>query len=197
MPFDGNTRVTFASLAEAVQYLGITPIPMEELEAYKREQVRKHPSSLLWPVRGALFFVPILPLACAVGSAMGAAVSALYATNHHAAWLLCVAATGIGLVSAVGFLVLTAFTIDWIEAKMLHGPAKWAKTWGRIHDTPRAIGRIADRINELVPTATFRTGILTRDTVVVDPYLLAVTPAETICIGIWDDTGVVRLAEGA
>jgi hypothetical protein len=38
-------------------------------------------------------------------------------------------------------------------------------------------------------------GELVRESVTIDPYLLLVRGEERVCIGVWDDTGIIASAK--
>lgn len=180
MPFDvlGNSSFT---LADHLDVLGIRPVPMDQLTAYKAEQIRLHPKHLLlrnWPALTTFAVYTI-------GSIYKAEPLTLIGAPWWA-WAGVIA--GCALVGAV----LTAVTYIMISMVLsaagvrLKTQAYWHEHDAFLPALPTDIRTIARKISRNMPAATFRIGELIQKDIVIDPYLLVRFKGETACIGIWD-----------
>src|SRR5690348_15566174 len=73
MPFDVGGFVAPTSLNEYLKQIGITPVPMAQLQAHKQAQLRLHPASLFatrkpYLAAGLIGFVGFLALYALVGT---------------------------------------------------------------------------------------------------------------------------------
>lgn len=180
MPFDvlGNSSFT---LADHLNALGIRPVPMDQLTAYKAEQIRLHPKHLLLRVWPALTTFAVYT----IGSVYKAEPLSLIGAPS---WVWAAVIAGSALVGAV----LTAVTYMMISMGLnaagvkLKTQAYWREHDAFLPSVPRELRAIARTISRHVPEATFRIGELIQKEVVIDPYLLVRYKGETACIGIWD-----------
>lgn len=181
MPLDFAGSSPTTSLTDVAQWLGIKPIPNSELELHKVAELRKNPGSMFYPVRG---FVPFLLL---IGS-----FSIVVLINEPSSSL------GNGVLhpflSAVVFMLVSAVLVFGSKVR-LKAPAKWDERPG-IHqiDVPSSIASMARMVTEFVPEAIVVVGELKQESVVLDPYLVIRLNDQQICLGIWDDQGVIKEA---
>lgn len=180
MPFDVLVNPSF-TLADHLHVLGIRPIPMPQLEAYKAEQIRLHPKHVLlrsWPPL-AMFAVYILASIYHVGPSIFIAAPW---------WTGVVALAGCMTMAAV----MTAATHILISMYLsgagvkLKTQAFWQEKTAFLPAVPDDIRVLARKIDAHMQGATFRIGELIQNEIVIDPYLLVQYKDETACIGIWD-----------
>ncbi len=174
MPFDALTGRynTSLSLLDAATMLGIEPIPNSFLQDYKAELVAKHPGHWLIRHRGT-YAVCCLTV---VGGAVAASMSGFPIIG---ASLLVVAMIGMLL----GNLRLKA-------------PARWVEEVPNSETVPKEILDIGNQIRMMAPDAYGMVGELRQEKVVLDPYLVVRQRRtnEEIVLGIWDDSGIIRIA---
>jgi hypothetical protein len=60
---------------------------------------------------------------------------------------------------------------------------------------PVPIAAMARSISREIPGSTVILGELIRESIVLDPYLLLVRGQERICLGVWDDRGIIASAK--
>jgi hypothetical protein len=75
----------------------------------------------------------------------------------------------------------------------------WEERWvpaGRLEDVgvPAPITLLAGSLQRVIPGSTLVLGELIRDTAVLDPYLLLVRGEDRVCLGVWDDEGIIAQA---
>lgn len=178
MPFDG----TFApnSLEAAARLIGVTPIPMAELEAYKAAEVEKHSASWWW-------YHKELGRTISIVSCFTMMLSGFFVLHSGAAIT--------ALISAMIFVTSTAILVGTSTFKA-KGPAKWLEFNGIASDyPPDEIASLARHMQYVVEDSHIVIGKLIQDTYNLDPYLLLCAGDERICLGIWDKTGIVRIAK--
>ena len=59
---------------------------------------------------------------------------------------------------------------------------------------PGQIAAVARSLHRESPGSTLVLGELIRESVVLDPYLLLVQGDEHVCLGVWDDDGLIASA---
>lgn len=180
MPFDG----TFApnSLEAAARLIGVTPIPMAELEAYKAAEIKKHPASWWWNHRE-------LGRSITMFSCFTMMLGGFFVLHGGAIT---------ALISAVIFVASTVILVGTSSFKA-KGPANWLEFNGIASAMaglpPVAIMSLAYRVQDVVEDSHIVIGKLIQDSVNLDPYLLLCAGDERICLGIWDQKGIVRIAK--
>lgn len=180
MPFDVLVNPSF-TLVDHLHALGIRPVPMEQLTAYKAEQVRLHPKHLLMRPWFSLTLVAVYTIGWIYKADPFKFIGAPWWT-----WVM----VGIGCVvmgavlTAVTFMIISiGFNATGTKVKT---QAYWKEGDAFLPALPREIRAVARQISTHMPAATFRVGELIQNEVVIDPYLLVRFKGETACIGIWD-----------
>lgn len=175
MPFDA-LPVHQRSLADTIARCGITPIPMAELRAYKAEQLTKHPASRLFPyVQMLRWGFLTLCVGCLVW----------LSKFHGGEWVWPLS----GLIGLLGLIFA-----DKVRFK---GPAYWTEyhIYDNHRSVPPDIQRLAEQVVSDLPSASIVIGILAQNRIVLDPYLVATYGDERVCLGIWDENRIIRIAE--
>src|SRR4051794_39498785 len=186
MPFDGLTlRTHDESLSALLAERNLHPVDPNTLEAHKQTQLKAFGPSFWY---------------------------------RHQIWL------GIALMGSVGCMAFTAgvansvsrpaspvslyITMGWMcvwAALIFSGVfrasagSRWEERWLRgemLEDAgvPEPIAATARTLLADAPGSTLILGELVRESVVLDPYLLLVRNGEHVCIGVWDDTGIIASA---
>ncbi|HEX5326996.1 MAG TPA: hypothetical protein VFW75_10050 [Acetobacteraceae bacterium] len=174
-------RPTCSTLAEALDHLGITPVPLALLDAHRHEQVRIHPASFLYRHRW------IAPLLTVSSFAVSVAGAALVGTSVAAVSVILA-----GMLPALAGIVLASRKVRgeayWVEKRMLERDLATARVPAEIREIAHATKR------EFAP-ARLIVGELRQDTVVLDPYLIAEYGEVRAVLGIWDGEQVIACAE--
>jgi hypothetical protein len=217
MPFDLTGRQNIRlNLLDAATALGIVGIPSDELCAYKEEQVRQHPGSVLYHHRqfmaDALFWIFMSGVAVFCAGVGIAIVNTMFflcgvSTTTLSGWYL-------GGTQATILIVgggVTVFCAIWaaISGKTTE-PAHWVESDSQT--APTDILRMARRLQDFVPGSEIVTGHLVQNKVILDPYMVVryyersdttdpiwmmmeeLREPQEVVIGIWDDNGIIRLA---
>ncbi len=168
------------SLAGALTYQGLEPVPLDLLKAHRDEQVRLNPPSFLYRHR---WVAPGLTMASFLVS-IGAA--ALVGTSQAAVSVI----LG-GMLPALAGIVLAS--------RRVRGEAYWTERRVSEHGletagVPRGIAEVAHGLKREFPTARLVLGELRQDTVLLDPYLVAEYGDERVVLGIWDGDAVIATA---
>lgn len=190
MPFDNVlSRNRPASLADCLTEIGVTPVPMSDLEAHKAEQVRLHPANVLGTSKPYLAIGAIFALGMAAtiwtsnGQVDGFTVPIILMLGFSA--------------SAISFAFISAFC-ELLDIR-LRGKAEWFETdiyfYDRLTEVPPAIREVAEHVRRYAPHAGLRCGQLIQRAVVLDPYIVVVSMGERACLGIWEDDRVVAVAQ--
>lgn len=184
-------------LADIASWHGVKPVPSDTLRAHIQTEFNKH--------RGSWWFRhPDLGTSLAIGSFLFSGM----------AGIVCVAGTIIAAhnyngdaagIWGSGFLVFWGIC-TWITTKgffsvrgvKVYGPALW-REFEVYHlrtttNIPESIRDKAAILLREVPDAQIILGKLIRDSVVIDPYLVLRRGQDEICLGIWDDTGILHEA---
>ena len=164
---------------------GIRPVPDIVVAAHKQAQLRRFGPGFWYRHQTAL---GVALLASVVGLAVsaGAANTLLPAASPTVMWI------------AAGRLVAVALLIFSGVIRVRAG-AHWEERFipaDRLDDigVPTAIARHARALINDLPGATLILGELIQDSAVLDPYLLLDLGGARICLGIWDDDGVIAAA---
>ena len=196
MPLDATGARNIVSLADVLTEIGVTPVPMKDLEAHKVDQVRRHPPSL--------FNTPKPYVALGVGTF--ALTLGLRLENGVPLTLSGVTAACFSALAVAGlFLFCIALVLGSLGLK-LKGRANWVERYSyrRSNDDPmpEAVREVKQYIANRLPDARFFYGELVQRAEVLDPYLVAEICGDTLspwagqraCLGIWDDSGIIRIA---
>jgi len=167
----------WGTLTGTLRNLGIAPIPHDELDRHRVEQVRIHPASFLYRHR---WIAPLLTVSSFGVSVAGAA---LVGTSVAAVSVILA-----GMLPALAGIVLASRKVRgeayWVERRLFERDLVLARV-------PPAIGRVARTVKREYPPARLILGELRQDTVVLDPYLIAECGDERVVLGIWDGDRVI------
>ncbi len=191
MPFDGTKISTPAEtdLVRAANNLGITPIPHAFFTEYKRKELAKHPGSWLYRyqhlVEKTYLAMLTLSFVCAVFSPIF--------SNIIGKPTIAIVIGGMGSFLMLFWLGASGRITDF-EIKT---PAEWYIFDYDRHPVfvPPAILKMARKLQAAVPYSHIIIGELRQNTVLLDPYLIVQTLDDEIVIGIWDNTGILYIAE--
>jgi hypothetical protein len=170
------------SLAISLAQRDIRPVDWNTLAAHKQAQLEKFGPSFWYRHHGSLRFtligcIGLMALTAGAANSLTQPVSLWIAM----AWMYLVAALIVG-----GVLRVRAGS-HWEERWV---PIDRLETSG----VPEPIAAMARSIHRKVPGSTVILGELVQESVVLDPYLLLVRGEERVCLGLWDDTGIIASA---
>lgn len=180
------------TLDDAAALLDITPISQNDLNAHKAAEIAKNPPHPLLAHRILIEQLLSTGLICfaAFGIVSLGWMINQATTNPTGNTVLFVA------IGCVVEFVLAAACLRLANAK-LRGPAVWYEMPGPINHVPTPIATLAWQLHRLVPEARFVIGTLIQDQVSLDPYLIMEHGWDRLVLGIWDEHGVIRVAEHA
>ncbi len=179
MPFDGANfaRSWRSRLEAAMSAAGLDTIAPTYLDAYKADQIRRHPPG--WTYR----HMQTLRLGQVIVLVVGIVPFLTLSYVEYPPWSL-----GIGLVAALVLFLAPMFS----PAK---GPAEWRERLTDDLDNVHPVIRDrALRLMDKLPDVRFRIGELYQDRINLDPYLIAEYHGVQVLLGIWDDDGVIAAA---
>ena len=187
-------------LADIASWLRIVPVPNEVLAAHKIAEVKRHPGS--WWYRHAKLgtWVVVSTFLVSITGIMVCFLFTAVGTRYHHPHQVFWSAGLMGLFFAISTWINVKgfFRVRGVEA---HGPAHWSeftvKGWPALRtrwDIPQSMQETADIILRAVPDVQIIWGKLIQDSVVIDPYLVVRRGDDEICIGIWDDRGIIHEA---
>ncbi|HEY1932289.1 MAG TPA: hypothetical protein VGG99_09780 [Acetobacteraceae bacterium] len=186
MPFDALVAPAQPKLlADEVEERGIAAVSLELLAAHQAAQLERFSPSF-WYRHQAL-----LPTAL-LGSVAGMAVSGGLAEriadgdSPLSCWLTLAWMGVIMLLLGAGVFRVRAGS-HWEERWV---PAVWLKGLG----VPEPIAILARDLNRHIPGSALILGELVEEHVVLDPYLVLERDGERVCLGIWDDGGIIAIA---
>jgi hypothetical protein len=188
MPFDAAGFTVETTLDDFLKRLGITPVPMAQLLAHKKQQLRRNPPSLFATPKPFLFCGMLgcftgLVLHWLTGNPMGAGVV--------------VVATLLGMCTlAASFFVASA--IVGITGMRLRGRAYWKEAYSAMcfdRAIPEPIREVVQRVRRSLPeNGLIVTGELIQNEAVIDPYVVVHLNGQRACLGIWLDDKVIACA---
>jgi len=186
MPFDALVAPARPKpLLEVLAHHGVTPVSLEVLQAHKWAQLERFAPSFWYRHQ------PLLPAALlgSVGcmAATGGLTQRMVGGGSPASgWLtlgwMCV----IGLLIGAGVFRVRAGS-HWEERWV---PVDWLPDLG----VPEPIAVLARELCRRVPGSALILGELKQEYVVLDPYLLLDYDGVQVCLGIWDEGGIVACA---
>jgi len=169
-----------------VRCLGISPIPLAEFQAYKDSQLREHPGNPWYHHRFlAEAIISVFFLVCGIGVVIGSIASVIWLGTF--AGVICVL-VAFGSAIMLAFLIMSGVLVGTLT---LTGPAVWIENDVVWSEVPAEIATLGRRVLDQIPDALPVVGKLVQDTCVLDPYLIIRRGGEEVCLGIWDDLGVI------
>ena len=186
MPFDALIAPARPKLlTDLLADLGITPVGQDVLEAHKRAQLDRFAPSF-WYRHQPLLPAALLGSVGCMAATGGLAQRTLAGGSPVSGWLtlgwMCV----IGLLIAAGVFRVRAGS---------HWEERWVPVgWLEDLAVPEPIALLARDLSRLVPGSSLILGELKQEYVVLDPYLMLDCDGVQVCLGIWDDNGIVACA---
>jgi hypothetical protein len=186
MPLDVLTpTVRTETLADLLAQHDIRPVEEATLTAHKLAQQRRFGPSFWYRHQGALG-VALIGSVGFMALTAGAVHSLMPASSSVAMWI------------SNGWIALMAALIVSGVVRARAG-SHWEERWlpaDRLEraGVPEPIAATARDLHAKAPGATLVLGELKMDTVVLDPYLLLVRGEERVCLGVWDDDGIIAIA---
>jgi hypothetical protein len=185
MPFDTLLApVQPRLLAEILDELGATPVPLQALAAHKQGQLERfapsfwhqHQTWLPVGLMGSVFC-----MAMSGGIANGALPGSLLPSWLSLFWL--------GVMTLL--IVFGVFRVN--------AGARWEERVVTVEElldlgAPPRITLLARDLQREAPGSALILGELRRQEVVLDPYLLLACGVERVCLGIWDERRIIVTA---
>lgn len=185
MPFDALLAPPEPrTLAQALEARGIAAVGLAELAAHKEAQLARHQPSFWYRHEAWLPIVLVGSVGC-----MAASGGLTRGSAGAQAWC----PTLLWMASLALLIVFGVFRVQ--------AGAHWRESGVAVAQlarlaVPAEIAAVARLLLRDLPEAGLVLGELVRQEVVVDPYLLAVWDNEVVCLGIWDEGGVIAGADG-
>jgi hypothetical protein len=189
MPFDAVGPSTLWSIARA---LGIEPVSTDLFAAHKAAELAKHPGNW-WYKHHHLAEATVSTFFCLCGmTTMAGVILAIFWIGSFAS-MLCAG------IAAVSFLLLVLLVTSGILVGSLvsKAPAEWREADPDWREVPGEVSAMANRILRALPDAQVAVGTLIQETFVLDPYLVIRWEGDEVCLGIWDEGGVLYHAESS
>jgi len=185
MPFDALVAPARPrQLGEVLQDRGLSPVSWMTLAEHKRAQLQRFRPSF-WQQHQAWLPVGLLG---SVGSmaASGGFANRMMPSSALPSWLT------LAWMCVIALLILFGVFRG-------HGGSHWeerwiAPGWLRGLRVPEPIASLALQLHREAPGSVLVLGELLQDEVVLDPYLLLVHEGEIVCLGIWDEGGIIARA---
>jgi hypothetical protein len=188
MPLDAlSGSVRLETLAGLLEQRDVRPVDWNTLAAHKQAQLRRFGPSFWYRHQTSLGITLIGSVGCMALTA-GAANAVMQPTSPVAVW-----------VSMAWMCLMAALIVSGVFAA--HPGARWEERWlplDRLEtaSVPEPIAALARSLQREVPGSTVILGELIREAAVLDPYLLLVRDDERVCLGVWDDAGIIASARG-
>jgi hypothetical protein len=164
----------------------IRPVETTTLAAHKQAQLRQFGPSFWYRHQTSLGLTLLVSVGCMAASA-GAANSILGSSSP------------VVLTIAMGWLVLMA---GLIVSGVFHARpgSTWEERWLPVdrleaEGVPPSIAARARSLHQDIPGSTVVLGELIQGSDVVDPYLLLVRDDDRVCLGVWDEGGIIAQAK--
>jgi len=187
MPFDALVApAQTAPLSDALARHGIKTVPADTLAAHKQAQLERFGPSFWYRHRQWLAIGLLTPIG---GTVLGAGLVSATPSASPLPAMLCL---GIILMSGFAGLILS----DRLRLRAgSHWEERWLPAdWLESSAVPEPIAVTARLLQNDLPGSTLIVGELVQESVVVDPYLLLDYDGQQVCLGIWDESGVIALA---
>jgi len=186
MPFDALVAPAPQKLlAEEVADCGVMPVSPVTLVEHQRAQLERFAPSF-WYRHQALLPAALLGSVGGMAFSGGLAQRVADGGSPLSCWLTLSWMGVIMLLLGAGVFRVRAGS-HWEERWV---PAVWLKGLG----VPEPIAALARDLNRNIPGAALILGELVEDHVVLDPYLVLERDGERVCLGIWDDSGIIAVA---
>jgi hypothetical protein len=187
MPLDALCGTIGAdSLAVVLDQRELKPVDWNTLAAHKQAQLRKF-GPTFWYRHQALLGLTLIGSIGFMALTAGAANAAMPPSSPVSLWI------------SMAWLGLVAALIN-SGVFRARGGSHWEERWLPIDlletsGVPVPIAAMARSISREIPGSTVILGELIRESIVLDPYLLLVRGQERICLGVWDDRGIIASAK--
>ena len=186
MPFDALVAPAPQKLlAEEVADCGVLPVSPATLVEHQQAQLERFAPSF-WYRHQALLPAALLGSVGGMAFSGGLAQRVADGGSPLSCWLTLSWMGVIMLLLGAGVFRVRAGS-HWEERWV---PAVWLKGLG----VPEPIAALARDLNRNIPGAALVLGELVEDHVVLDPYLVLERDGERVCLGIWDDSGIIAVA---
>lgn len=187
MPFDALVAPAKPKLlADDVADRGIAPVSLELLAAHQQAQLDRFAPSF-WYRHQALLPAALLGSVAGMAVSGGLAQRIAQGDSPLSCWLTLAWMGVIMLLLGAGVFRVRAGS-HWEERWV---PVAWLTGLG----VPAPIAGLARSLNREIPGCALILGELVEEHVVLDPYLVLERDGERVCLGIWDDSGIVAIAE--
>lgn len=187
MPLDAlSGTITAESLSDLLEQRDIEPVDWGALAAHKQAQQRKfgptfwyrHQASLGFTLVGSIGFMALTA---------GGANSMMPPSSQGPLWI-----------SMVWMCFVAALIVSGVFRA--RAGSHWEERWlpvDRLETSgvPASIAALARSMHREIPGSTLILGELIQESVVLDPYLLLVRGEERVCLGVWDDAGIIAAAK--
>jgi hypothetical protein len=183
MPFDALVAPERPKLlSELLADHGVTPVSLEVLEAHKRAQLERFAPSF-WFRHQPLLPAALLGSVGCMAATGGLTQRMMPGGSPVSGWLTLAWMCVIALLIGAGVFRVRAGS-HWEQRWV---PADWLRDLG----VPEPIALRARELCRNVPGSSLILGELVQEHVVLDPYLLLDCDGAQVCLGIWDDGGIV------
>lgn len=185
MPFDALVAPAPQKLLdEELADHGIIPVSLVTLTAHQQAQLERFAPSF-WYRHQAL--LPAALLGSVGGMAFSGGVAQRVVDGSPLSCWLTLSWMGV-------IMLLLGAGVFRVRAGS-HWEERWVSAvWLKELGVPEPIAALARDLNRSIPGAMLILGELIEDHVVLDPYLVLERDGERVCLGIWDDAGIVALA---
>jgi hypothetical protein len=188
MPFDATGFTVETTLDELLKRLGVTPVPMAQLVAHKKEQLRLNPPSL--------FATPKPFVLCGMLGGFAALGSHLLSGETAGAGMVLLIMLASLCAMASSFFIASA--IVGIAGMRLMGRAYWREAYSSAcfdPAIPEPIREVVQHVRRHIPpNGLVMTGELIQNEAVIDPYVTVHLNGQRACLGIWLDDKVIACA---
>lgn len=189
MPFDALVAPAPQKLlAEEVADCGIIPVSLATLAAHQKAQLERFAPSF-WFRHQALLPAALLGSVGGMAFSGGLAERVADSGSPLSCWLT---------LSWMGVIMLLLGAGVFRVRAGSHWEERWVSAvWLKGLGVPEPVVALARDLNRGIPGTALILGELVEDHVVLDPYLLMERDGERVCLGIWDDSGIIALATPA
>ena len=186
MPLDAPTQtIAHDKLAILLEQLDVRPVDEATLRAHKQTQLKRF-GPTFWYTHQPLLGIALIGSVGCMAATAGAANALLQPPSVamwiSMAWLCLMAAlivSGVFSARAGSHWEERCLPVDGLEAA----------------GVPEPLAATARLLHREAPGSTVVLGELIRESVVLDPYLLLVSDQQQVCLGVWDDEGIIAQAK--